>query len=63
MQRVTILTREQLSNLNSIVEQFPDIPQFDIVETDNSGIGVNTYIKFVQGGLPFSIDITDVSNW
>lgn len=63
MQRVTILTREQISKLSEIADRFEDIPQFEIWEKSDSGIGVNDYVKFEHGSLPITIDITDVSNW
>jgi len=63
MQRVTILTREQISKLSEIADKFPDVPQVEIWEKSDSGIGVNDYVKFDHGSLSVTIDITDVSNW
>lgn len=63
MESVTILTREQIGKLAEVLEKFPDVPQFEIMENNSSGIGPAMFVKFDQGKLPILIDITDVSNW
>ena len=63
MKRINILTREQIDKITEIAAQFPEVPQFDIWEKNENGIGPAMYVKFDHGILPISIDITDVSNW
>ena len=63
MKKMITLTKVQISQLSEICEKFPTVPQFDIWERSESGIGSNDYVKFEYGGLPISIDVTDVSNW
>lgn len=58
-----ILTQEQIKTLSEIAGRFKEIPQFEIEEKFNSGIGATTSIRFNLFGKPVEIDNTDVSNW
>ena len=58
-----ILTQTQIKTLADIAERFPEIPQFEIVEENSSGIGPTTTVQFELLGKEVKVDNTDVSNW
>lgn len=58
-----ILTQLQIKTLYDVAQRFQDIPQFEIVEKSESGIGPSIYVKFDLFGKKVEIDNTDVSNW
>jgi hypothetical protein len=49
--------------LADIANRFPEIPQFEIVEENSSGIGPTTTVHFELLGKDIKVDNTDVSNW
>lgn len=58
-----ILTQTQIKTLAEIADRFPEIPQFEIVEDNSSGIGPTTTVRFELLGKDVKVDNTDVSNW
>jgi hypothetical protein len=58
-----ILTQTQIKTLADIADRFPEIPQFEIVEENSSGIGPTTTVHFELLGKDIKVDNTDVSNW
>jgi len=58
-----ILTQTQIKTLSDIAERFPEIPQFEIVEENSSGIGPTTTVQFELLGKEVKVDNTDVSTW
>jgi hypothetical protein len=58
-----ILTQTQIKTLADIANHFKEIPQFEIVEENSSGIGPTTTVVFELLGKDVKIDNTDVSNW
>lgn len=58
-----ILTQTQIKTLAEIATRFPEVPEFEIVEDNSSGIGPTQTIVFEILGKDVKIDNTDVSNW
>ena len=57
------LTQTQIKTLADIAKRFPEIPQFEIVEENSSGIGPTTTVHFELLGKDVKVDNTDVSTW
>lgn len=58
-----ILTQTQIKTLAEMSKRFPEVPQFEIVEENSSGIGPTQTVVFELLGKDVKIDNTDVSNW
>ena len=61
--KVKIHTQTQIKTLADIANRFVEVPQFEIVEENTSGIGPTQTIVFEILGKDVKIDNTDVSNW
>ena len=57
------LTQTQIKTLADIANRFIEVPEFEIVEENSSGIGLTQTIVFQILGKDVKIDNTDVSNW
>jgi hypothetical protein len=58
------LTREEIETLYKITEQFKDINLFTIEQSSQSGIGVESRVRFdLFNKNDTNIDITDVGSW
>ena len=57
------LTQTQIKTLAEMSKRFPEVPQFEIVEENSSGIGPTQTVVFELLGKDVKIDNTDVSNW
>ena len=62
------LTKIQVQKLASLVERFPNVTWFTLVDGPATGIGPTTHVKFSLFGdddkdNDTTIDITDVSTW
>lgn len=57
------LTQTQIKTLAEMANRFPEVPQFDIVEDNSSGIGPTQTVVFELMGKDVKVDNTDVSNW
>ena len=58
-----ILSRKQIETLAQMADRFKEIDQFEITETNESGIGPTTTVSFDLFQKKVKIDNTDVDNW
>lgn len=59
-----VLTREQILKLAKIAEHFKETKFYTLHETDESGIGPTTYVRFnMFEENDTKLNITDVSTW
>jgi hypothetical protein len=59
-----VLTREQILKLAKIAEHFKETKFYTLHETDASGIGPTTYVRFnMFEENDTKLNITDVSTW
>ena len=60
------LAKEELNQINELLEKFPTVDSFTMV-TNNTGIGQTLEILFDvhYNGVPgvFKVDLTDVTKW
>jgi len=58
------LTRAEIETLYKITEQFKDINLFTIEQSSQSGIGVESRVRFdLFNKNNTNIDITDIKSW
>ena len=57
------LTQTQIKTLADIANRFVEVPEFEIVEENSSGIGPTQTIVFQILDKDVKIDNTDVRSW
>ena len=61
------LTRQQILQLATLVEKFPEVEWFTLTESSTSGIGPTVKVNFTvfdsTKDSDAEIDITDVTSW
>lgn len=58
-----VLTQTQIKTLAEIAKRFVEVPEFEIMEENTSGIGPTTVVRFELLGKEVRVDNTDVSTW
>lgn len=57
------LTREQIKKLRKITKEYKTADEFQIMQSNDSGIGTTTKVTFYVADQWCEVDISDYENW